>query len=306
MTNEELVRLIQSHVNESENMGLLYKQNERFIYNLTLPYSKRAEIEDLMQEAYFGLQKAAYGYDTSKGVAFLTYASYKIQAVIQRYCFNNSLTKRIPIHILETIHKYHSFRKKYFDINNEYPDDELVMKHLHIGKKRLMELKQIIHSEQCQSLNDVIPGTEGLTIEDGIADEINVENEVVYSLTANQINQGIWEAVNELDARSSEIITGIYKNGKTQLYYSELFKISNQMIGILQKKALKELKHNKKIKEAARFYDYDYDSFISYHWGVSAFKNTFTSGTEIIALKHIKFEELIKGSNLKLQEIMKV
>lgn len=304
MTNEEVVDLIQSHIDEKENLALLYKQNKGFIYKLALPYSKKIEIEDLMQEAYFGLSSAAYSFDKEKNCCFTTWATYKIQAVMQRYCFNNALTKRIPIHTLETIHKYHSFRQKYFEEHLVYPNDKEIQKNLKIGKTKLDNIKQIIYAEECKSLNAVISNTEDFTLEDSIADDANIENDITDKLTAQQLNNELWNAVNELDKCSSEIITGIYKNGKTQEYYSELFNLSNSRIGDIKKKALKTLKQNEKIKEAAAFYGYD--SALSYHWGISKFKNTFTSGTEMIALKHIELEELKQQNQSELQAYMKV
>lgn len=304
MTNEEVVDLIQSHIDEKENLALLYKQNKGFIYKLALPYSKKIEIEYLMQEAYFGLSNAAYSFNKEKDCCFTTWAAYKIQAVMQRYCFNNALTKRIPIHTLETIHKYHSFRQKYFEEHFEYPTDEEIQKNLKIGKSKLNDIKQIICAEECKSLNAVISNTEDFTLEDTIADEKNIENDITDKLTAEQLNNEIWEAVNELDKCSSEIITGIYKNGKTQEYYSALFNLSNARIGEMKKKALKTLQKSEKIKEAAAFYGYD--SFLSYHWGISKFKNTFTSGTEMIALKHLELEQLKQQNKSEIQAYMKV
>ena len=58
MTNEELVALIQAGVDVQENMGQLYQQNRNFIVGIALPYSKSCELDDLMQEAYFGLENA--------------------------------------------------------------------------------------------------------------------------------------------------------------------------------------------------------------------------------------------------------
>lgn len=295
MTNEELVDLIQSHVDVKENMGLLYQQNKKLIYQLVLPYSKSVEIDDLMQEAYIGLWRAVQHYDSSKEFKFITYAAWKIQCAAQRYCLNNSLTKRIPINVLELIHKYHKFRNDYHNQYNEYPTDQQIMKHMHISIKKLEQLKQIIHAEYCSSLNDIVPGTEDVTLEDSIADNFDLENDVVDSISSEAINQSVWEAVNELDKRSAEIITGQYKDGMTQTAISELFKVSKQRIGELTTKAYRKLQNNEKIKIAAEFYGYE--GSVSYRWGVSKFKNTFTSCTEYIALKHIELEERIKGIN---------
>ena len=72
MTNEELVALIQAGGHVSENMTMLYQQNRRFIAGIALPFSNSSDLEDLMQEAYFGLERAVSKYDASLGYKFLT------------------------------------------------------------------------------------------------------------------------------------------------------------------------------------------------------------------------------------------
>lgn len=89
MTNEELVALIQAGVDVQENMAQLYQQNRRFITKIALPYSNTCELEDLVQEAYFGLEKAAKKFEPDRGFKFLTYAENWIRQVIHRYCQNN-------------------------------------------------------------------------------------------------------------------------------------------------------------------------------------------------------------------------
>lgn len=86
MTNEELVALIQAGDHVQDNMGQLYQQNREFIVKIALPYSKSVELEDLVQEAYFGLEKAVQRYDPTTGFKFLTYAEDCIRGTIQRYC----------------------------------------------------------------------------------------------------------------------------------------------------------------------------------------------------------------------------
>ena len=67
MTNEELVELIQSGENVTDNMEQLYNQNHGMIYKIARRYTWGASLEDLTQEAYIILYKATMHYDRSKG-----------------------------------------------------------------------------------------------------------------------------------------------------------------------------------------------------------------------------------------------
>ena len=75
MSNEQLVVLIQDGIDEAENMSLLWQQNEGFIGKLALIYAGQAEMDDLKQEGYLALCEAVRGYDVTREVPFLSYAS---------------------------------------------------------------------------------------------------------------------------------------------------------------------------------------------------------------------------------------
>lgn len=141
MTNEELVALIQAGVDVQSNMGQLWTQNRKFIIKIALPYSKSCELEDLIQEAYFGLEKAVEKYDTEKGFQFLTYAEHWIRQEIHRYCQNSGRLKRVPVHWIEQISKYQKFRSDYQAITGSEPVDEEYCIFLNISPNKLKELR---------------------------------------------------------------------------------------------------------------------------------------------------------------------
>ena len=75
MENEALVPFIQER--ENENMAALYQQNNRLLFSLCrkhcpmwmLPGGRLSpDMEDLLQQAYIGLDRAVKSYDPSAGV----------------------------------------------------------------------------------------------------------------------------------------------------------------------------------------------------------------------------------------------
>ena len=66
MEIEELVEQIQAGINPTENMEQLYLQNRSFIYQQAKKYAAYADMDDLMQEAYFGLHEAVKHYKPDK------------------------------------------------------------------------------------------------------------------------------------------------------------------------------------------------------------------------------------------------
>ena len=113
MENEELVQQIQAGVDVNSNLEQLYLQNRSFIFQLASKYSGYVEIDDLMQEGYLGLYKAANEYITGKGAKFITYAGYWVEQYMRRYCENHSSSKRISAYMLARISKYKQFLSTY-------------------------------------------------------------------------------------------------------------------------------------------------------------------------------------------------
>lgn len=85
MTNEELVEKIQTGIEVTENMYQLYEHNKGIIYKMAYRYSWGAPLEDLAQEGYFGLHKAAMKYDKDQDIRFSAYLTTTLSRHLKRY-----------------------------------------------------------------------------------------------------------------------------------------------------------------------------------------------------------------------------
>lgn len=301
MTNEELVALIQAGDHVQDNMGLLYQQNRRFITGIALPFSNSVELDDLMQEAYFGLEKAVSKYDPTLGYAFLTYAENHIRLSIQRYCQNCGRLKRVPVHVLEQISKYQKFRSDFQAVVGDEPTDEEYCFYLGIENRRLKELRKYMTGSETASLDGIVPGTEDFTLADVIADDFNLEESVCDTLADEQAKTTIWGAVSDLGGNASEVVQGYYKNGETLQGISDRLEVSIERVRQIKNRAISNLRRNRKLKEAAEVYGYGCAQ--AYYWGLGHFKNTGTSATEYLALKHIEQEQSRKNSAKEIRGI---
>lgn len=301
MTNEELVALIQAGDHVRDNMGQLYQQNKNFIAKLVYPFSKVCEMEDLMQEAYFGLEKAVYRYDPTTGFKFLTYAESWIRQSVQRYFQNNGNLKRMPIHVLEQISQYQKFRSDFKGVVGDEPTDEEYCFYLETTKDQLKTLRKYMVGSEMVSLDGTIPGADNLTLGETLADEFNLEETVCDYVAEQQNKEVIWGSVSALDSRQADIITGHFKNGETLDNLSNRLEISKERVRQLKNKGIKLLRRNRKLKELADLYGYGCAQ--AYHWGVRHYKNTGTSATEYLALKHIEQEQSRKNSAKEIRGI---
>lgn len=275
MTNEELVEQIQNGVNVQENMGLLYEQNIGFITKIVHPFSAYAEEEDLMQEAYIGLHKAVEGFDTSKGVLFLTYAPHQIRHQCRRYIEDYSRTNRIPVHMLQKISVY----KKLLAEHHGNLTEEIVRDEIGLTKKQYDFMMQVINQESVVSIDTQIrtDADDNLTIGDCIADSTDIEGDAVE----NDCKNRIWSIVDDiLNDKQKDVITSYFMNQQTYSAIGETMGCSRERIRQIKEKALSILKEIRELQDLAEFWGYD--SMMAY---------TGRNCVENIAIRHIEVEQ---------------
>lgn len=109
MSNKQLVLRIKAGENVADNMLQLWQQNQGFIRSIAKKYAAYEEIEDLIQQGYFGMCNAVNGYDPENGVSFLHYASFWIRQSIHGYIEDCGKIVRLPRHFRGKLTKYKQF-----------------------------------------------------------------------------------------------------------------------------------------------------------------------------------------------------
>ncbi len=289
LTNEELVAEIQAGINVQDNMAALYQQNRPLMIDIAYPFTGFGEMDDLLQEAYFGLERAVRGFNPTLGFKFMTYAESGIRQSMRQYCQKNGRLNRVPPALLERISKYQEYRSNILAATGEEPDDASYMALLGISVEKLKELRKYMEPNVPISFESPIPGTDDLCIADTIPDEFDLEGSVVEAIAKQQAKTAIWDAVDELPARYHEIIEGEFRRGEPLHVAADRLNISVERVRKLRCRAQRLLRDNWKIIEAAKVYDYGSSQL--YHWGISRFAQTHTSSVEYIAMKHLELED---------------
>lgn len=303
MTNEELVEKIQSSEDVESNMGLLYQQNRRLIYKFALPFSNMVDMDDLMQEAYFGLVKAVEKYDPEKEFKFLTYAEWQIRGHLQRYCYNFGKNRRIPVHMIERMSKYHDVIRKYENEHGEKPSDDYIKQEMQINTNQLKAIRNTIQMCNTVSLDDIVPGTDDVTVGETIADETDFQEEIIQKMAEEQVNSSVWKSVDELDQKLRDIIHLRYENGLSQKSAAKNLGISAERIRQYEHKAYQLLKAKEAIQMAAEFYDCNHNSLL-YHDSFSFYKNHGMSAIEYMVIKKEELEEKKNKVNQLLDDMV--
>lgn len=280
MTNEELVKLIQDGENVKDNITTLYTQNLPLIRQWASRCAIDVEIDDLLQEAYFALLQAIKNYDLSLGVKFMSYAERWVKARFRLYRISNGSNLYIPTKPYAQIKAYKRFEAGYMQKHGKPPNKDNVKQAMQLSDKEYYKLKDLLKMN-CTSLDAPIQDFEDVTVAESIADEYDLEYDVVDRYGTEQDYSELWEVVEALPEREQYVIKQQYRNNQTQKAISEHFGISNSRVSEISRNALKKLKNNKRVEEIANYYGYERST--AYHYGLSRFKTDGLSSVELLA-----------------------
>lgn len=262
MTNEELVDRIQHGINTTEYMQQLYIQNTGFIANVIKRYRyiyqsdhnslPIIEKDELMHEAYFGLVEAAKRFDKDQGNNFLTYADHWIRQAVKRFIDNSGQVIRVSVHTQEKIHKYNQVTGFYLRNYGREPETKEYASWMGISVNGVEKLKQYMYQTSTISLDEMVPGgdNENITFLDAVPADVNVEEDVVEKVAADQLREELWDIVSQVlkDPKKIQIFRLRYIDNLTLEQIGDKFHLCRQAINETLKYGIKMLRHNSRTK----------------------------------------------------------
>ena len=254
----ELVRRGQAEAARAKRE--MIEANLRLVIKFAKKSSNRGlglDFSDLVQDGNIGLMKAVDKFDYRLGNKFSTYATNWIQQGISRSIADQARTIRIPVHMIDNIHKIQRASRQFMHKYGRQPTAEELSKIIYlpvdkIHKAMKVNLKPI-------SLEAPVGTEDDSSRIEIIADE-TAKNPFVSAAQKN-LRKIVTQILSELDPKEETVLRqrfGMSTNKTCTLEeVGEYIGVTRERIRQIEQKALNKLKHPTRARKLRSFLEED-------------------------------------------------
>lgn len=226
---------------------VLVVSNLRLVISIARKYTwSSMSFADLVQEGNLGLIKAAEKFEYRRGLRFSTYATWWIRQAVSRAIADQARMIRVPVHMLETLHKVHTLAKKLEQRQGRFPSASVLAQSLDMTEREVRRALAVPEEPlRVGALDET--GINACDVE-GIVDPSPTPHE---ALELTSMRQAIRRQLDDLKPKESLIISmrfGI-PDGDDHTLEEVGFRldVTRERVRQIEAKALKKFQHRARL-----------------------------------------------------------